>query len=142
MSAKPRETANVGAGLWKGTGMWAWLLFRISGLVLVFYLGAHIIIISTGNFNDGDTFNSLMKMFDSAIAVVLDLFLVAAVLYHALNGVRIILMDFGLGIKRHKIIFWACMALAAICLVFFAYVAFSYLANGVGPWNSTPEVVS
>ena len=48
MSAKPRETANVGAGLWKATGMWAWLLFRISGLVLVFYLGAHIIVISTG----------------------------------------------------------------------------------------------
>jgi succinate dehydrogenase / fumarate reductase cytochrome b subunit len=143
LSAKPRETANVGTGLWKATGMWAWLLFRISGLVLVFYLGAHIIIISMGQIGtNGDTFDSLMKMFDSSIAVILDLFLVAAVLYHALNGVRIVLMDFGLGIKRHKIIFWACMALAAICLVFFAYVAFSYLANGVGPWNSTPEVVS
>ena len=42
MSAKPREIANVGAGLWKATGMWAWLFFRISGLILVFYLGAHI----------------------------------------------------------------------------------------------------
>lgn len=142
MSAKPRETANVGTGLWKATGMWAWLLFRISGLILVFYLGAHIIIISTGNFADGDTFSKLMEMFDSTIAIILDLLLVAAVLYHALNGVRIVLMDFGLGIKQHKILFWACMAIAAICLVFFAYVAFSYLANGVGPWNSTPEVGS
>ncbi len=34
MSAQERETANVGAGLWKGLGMWAWILFRISGLVL------------------------------------------------------------------------------------------------------------
>ena len=42
LSGKPRETANVGAGLWKATGMWAWVLFRISGLVLVFYLFVHI----------------------------------------------------------------------------------------------------
>ena len=38
MSAQERETANVGAGLWKGLGMWAWILFRISGLVLAVYL--------------------------------------------------------------------------------------------------------
>lgn len=133
MSAKPRETANVGTGLWKATGMWAWLLFRISGLILVFYLGAHIIIISTGQVGaDGETFNNLMKMFDSPIAVLLDLLLCAAVLYHALNGVRIVLMDFGIGIKQHKIIFWICMAVAAVCLVFFAYVAFDYLINGTG----------
>jgi hypothetical protein len=43
--------------------------------------------------------------------------------------VRIVLMDFGIGIKQHKIVFWICMAVAAICLVFFAYVAFDYLIN-------------
>ena len=52
-------------------------------------------------------------------------------LYHALNGVRIVLMDFGVGIKQHKIIFWSCMAVAVICFVFFAYVAFDYLVNGI-----------
>jgi succinate dehydrogenase / fumarate reductase cytochrome b subunit len=133
LSAKPRETANVGVGLWKATGMWAWLLFRISGVLLVFYLGAHIIITSMGHFGgsgDGNTYNTLMTAFDHPVAVVLDLCLVAAVLYHALNGVRIILMDLGVGIHRHKIVFWACMAVAVICFVFFAYAAFDYLANG------------
>jgi succinate dehydrogenase / fumarate reductase cytochrome b subunit len=113
--------------------MWAWLLFRISGVLLAFYLLAHIIIISMGQAGaDGETFDKLMKMFDSPIAVILDLLLVAAVLYHALNGVRIVLMDFGIGIKRHKVIYWICMAVALICFVFFAYVAFDYLINGVG----------
>ena len=133
MSAKPREVANVGAGLWKATGMWAWLLFRISGVILVFYLGAHIIITSMGQVGaDGETYNNLMTAFDHPIAIILDLLLVAAVLYHALNGVRIILMDFGVGIQRHKIIFWTCMAIAVICFVFFAYVAFDYLINTRG----------
>jgi succinate dehydrogenase / fumarate reductase, cytochrome b subunit len=129
LSSKPRETANVGAGLWKATGMWAWLLFRISGLILVFYLGAHIIIISTGHF---DKLDSLMKSFDNPLMVLLDLALVVAVLYHALNGVRIILMDFGVGVQRHKAMFWSAMAVVVICFAVFAYVAFTFIATGKG----------
>jgi succinate dehydrogenase / fumarate reductase cytochrome b subunit len=113
--------------------MWAWLLFRISGLILVFYLGAHIIIISTGQFgSDGETLNSLMKTFDHPVLVLLDLALVVAVLYHALNGVRIILMDFGVGIHRHKIMFWSAMAVVVICFAIFAWVAFTYVVTGEG----------
>ncbi|MCL5735461.1 MAG: succinate dehydrogenase, cytochrome b556 subunit [Actinobacteria bacterium] len=129
MSRKPIEIANVGAGLWKATGMWAWLLFRISGLILVFYLLAHIAIISTGQF---DKFDSIMKSFDTPVLVLLDLALVVAVLYHALNGVRIILMDFGVGIKQHKAIFWAAMAVVVICFAVFAWVAFTFIATGKG----------
>ena len=127
LSAKPRETANVGAGLWKATGMWAWLFFRISGLVLVFYLGAHIIIISTGQFDQARPRS--MKIFDHPVAVLLDLALVVAVLYHALNGVRIILMDFG---DRHPAAqdhVLVAMAVVVICFVVFAYVAFTFIAD-------------
>jgi succinate dehydrogenase / fumarate reductase cytochrome b subunit len=131
LSSKPRETANVGAGLWKATGMWAWVLFRVSGLVLAFYLFAHIVIISLGRFGTGgSTLDSVMHMFESNwIFILLDLLLVWAVLYHALNGVRVLLMDFGVGVKQHKIIFWAVMAVAVVCLVFFAVVAFNYLID-------------
>jgi len=129
LSGKPRETANVGAGLWKATGMWAWLLFRISGLILVFYLGAHIIVISTGQF---DKLNDLMKMFDNPVLVLMDLALVVAVLYHALNGVRIILMDFGIGVHRHKLLFWGAMAVVVVCFAVFAWVAFTFIVTGEG----------
>ncbi len=129
MSSRPRETANVGAGLWKATGMWAWLLFRISGLILVLYLGAHIIIISTGQLG---TLNKWMEAFDTPVLVLLDLALVVAVLYHALNGVRIILMDFGVGVHRHKIMFWSAMAVVVICFAVFAWVAFTFIATGEG----------
>jgi succinate dehydrogenase / fumarate reductase cytochrome b subunit len=68
-----------------------------------------------------------MKFLEHPVALILDLALVVAVLYHALNGVRIILMDFGIGIKRHKIIFWSCMAVVVICFAIFAYVVFDHL---------------
>jgi succinate dehydrogenase / fumarate reductase cytochrome b subunit len=119
----------VGAGLWKATGMWAWLLFRVSGLILVLYLVAHIIVISTGRF---DRLDDLMKMFDHPILVLLDLALVVAVLYHALNGVRIILMDFGIGLRRHKVVFWTTMAVVVACFAIFAWVAFTFIVTGTG----------
>ena len=127
MSAKERETANVGAGLWKGTGMWAWMLFRISGLVLVFYLFVHVWVISQGRVGGPETLNSFFEFFDKPLLVFLDLMLVAAVLYHALNGVRIILMDFGVGIRQHKAVFWVCMLVAAAALVLFAIKASSFI---------------
>jgi succinate dehydrogenase / fumarate reductase cytochrome b subunit len=129
LSRKPIEIANVGAGLWKATGMWAWLFFRISGLILVFYLGAHIIVISTGQF---DKLDALMKSFDNPVLVLADLALVVAVLYHAFNGLRIILMDFGIGIKRHKVVFWSAMAVVVICFAVFAWVAFTFIITGKG----------
>ncbi len=123
MSAKERETANVGAGLWKGIGMWAWILFRISGLVLAVYLFVHIWVISQGRVGGAEQLDSFFGFFDKPFLVFLDSVLVAAVLYHALNGVRILLMDLGIGIQRHKAVFWICMLVAAAAVWGFAYKA-------------------
>ena len=122
-SLQERETANVGAGLWKGLGMWSWILFRISGLVLAAYLFVHIWVISQGRVSGASALDSLFETFDNPVLVFLDSVLVAAVLYHALNGVRILLMDAGVGIKRHKAVFWICMLIAAAAVSGFAYKA-------------------
>lgn len=122
MSAKDRETANVGAGLWKGLGMWAWILFRLSGLILAGYLFVHVWVISQGRAG-ADTLDDLFDTFHTPFVIFLELMLVAAVLYHALNGVRIVLMDLGVGIRRHKAVFWACMGVAAATLLVFAWQA-------------------
>jgi succinate dehydrogenase / fumarate reductase, cytochrome b subunit len=127
VSATQRDTDNIGAGLWKGVGMWAWILFRISGLVLVAYLFVHIWVISQGRVNGPKSLDDLFRFFDKPFLVFLDLMLVAAVLYHALNGVRVVLMDFGVGIRDHKAVYWMCMAVAAAALVVFALKASSYI---------------
>jgi len=123
LSAKERDTANVGTGLWKGVGMWAWLLFRISGLVLVAYLFIHVWIISQGRIGGPVELDQLFETVDTPFLVFLELMLVAALMYHALNGVRIVLMDVGVGIRRHKAVFWVCMVAAAAALSLFAWKA-------------------
>lgn len=123
LSARERDTANVGAGLWKGMGIWAWLLFRISGLVLAAYLFVHIWVISQGRIGGPVELDKLFETFDKPLLVFLDLMLVSALMYHALNGARIVLMDFGVGIRQHKAVFWVCMVVAAAALSLFAWKA-------------------
>ena len=127
LSVNERETANVGAGLWKGVGMWAWILFRVSGLILAAYLFVHIGVISQGRVSGASTLDKLFETFDHPFLVFLDFMLVAAVLYHALNGVRVILMDLGVGIRQNKVVFWVCMAVAAAVLWVFAYKAIPFI---------------
>jgi succinate dehydrogenase / fumarate reductase cytochrome b subunit len=122
-----RGAAEAGSGLWKGLGMWAWVLFRISGLVMVLYLFVHIWVISQGRVGGPERLDELFAFFDKPLLVFLDPMLVAAVLYHALNGVRIILMDLGVGLQRHKAIFWVCMTLAALALGVFAFRASNFI---------------
>lgn len=132
LASVDRASSNVGAGNWKGLGMWAWLLFRIAGLVLVFYLFAHIGVISTGRAGGQSTINDMFKLFDHWYFVLADLLLVWAVLFHGMNGVRIVLMDMGIGIQRHKLVFWLCMAAAVAILAVFGVVAFRFIAQEGG----------
>ena len=127
MNVKTRVETNVGAGLWKGVGMWAWVLFRISGLILVAYLFVHIGIVSQAQVQGPGVLDRLFKTFDNPILVFLDFMLVSAVLYHGLNGVRIVLMDLGYGVRQHKLVFLAVMIVAAGFLAAFAVVAAPYI---------------
>jgi len=97
--------------------MWMWLLHRISGVVLALYGIAHIVIISLARMAGPGTFNRVMETLGSPVILALDLLLVWAVLFHAFNGVRILLLDVGVGIRAHKGLFWGMMAVAVALLL-------------------------
>lgn len=93
------------------TGMWAFLLQRVTGLALAFYLLVHILVISQAT-RGALAFDTLLRVLLSPPFLVLDLLLLAAALYHALNGIRIILFDLGVGIREQKTVFWVVMPVA------------------------------
>jgi succinate dehydrogenase / fumarate reductase cytochrome b subunit len=128
LSGKNRETANVGAGNWRGVGMWAWLLHRVSGLVLVAYLFAHIIVISQAQ-KGSETFDKLFKTLESPLFVVLDLVLLGAVLYHMMNGIRVLLFDFGVAIRKQKTVFYTVIGVGIAVLAVFAVVSFNFILS-------------
>ncbi len=85
------------SGYWQpraGTGMWAWVLQRVTALLLLVALFIHIWV---------TRFNP-----------VVDLTILALGLFHGLNGVRTILIDFGLSIRWQKGLFWLFLAVGVI----------------------------
>jgi len=108
------------------TGMWAWIGHRLTGLILVVYVFMHLSFISTASINH-DSFNDLMVLTASPLFVFMDFLLVVVVIYHAMNGFRVVLFDMGIGIKKQKQVFWICMAIAAVLVV----VGFYALRNNI-----------
>jgi len=114
------QRQNLNVPLWPlnfRTGMWAYALHRITGLFLVVYLLMHITVISSGMMGGKSAFDSLLGILQTPFWVVMDLGLVAVVFFHALNGIRLILFDLGLGTNSQKTLFWAAFAASFIGFV-------------------------
>lgn len=107
-------------------GTWVWLLNRIAGVIIVVYLIIHIFVISASR-GDKGAFDSMMRSLHNPFVLFLELLLIVAVLAHGLNGLRHILIDFGLTVpEKHKVLFFGA---AAVCAAFFLSALFALAAS-------------
>jgi succinate dehydrogenase / fumarate reductase, cytochrome b subunit len=86
-------------------GMLAWAFHRVSGVAIWAFILLHVLDIWLANVN-ASLYNDLLSLYGSPGGRVLETALGAAVLYHALNGVRIIIMDFWPSMSRHHKQLW------------------------------------
>lgn len=97
-------------------GMWAYILHRVSGLILIAYLFIHIAVI--GSVNAGpEAFDNVMRVLGSPFFLILDTALAAAVVFHMLNGIRLILFDLGVGIRQQVPLFFAAFGLSVAAII-------------------------
>ena len=97
-------------------GMWGYVLHRVSGLSLVAYLFIHIAVI--GSVNAGpEAFDNMMFAVSSPFFLILDTALAAAVVFHMLNGIRLILFDLGIGIRQQIALFYLVFGLSAAAIL-------------------------
>ena len=75
-------------------GQWAWILHRASGLGIVLFLYMHIVSIFIAAIGPGPYAWVHKTLYISPPAKVMEVFLLFGVLYHAANGMRIIIIDF------------------------------------------------
>ena len=106
------------------TGMWAWVGHRLTGIILVVYVFMHLSFLSTASSSSAG-FADLMETTAQPAFVFMDFLLVCAVIYHAMNGFRVVLFDMGIGIRRQKLVFWVMMAVAAVIVAVGFYVLFN-----------------
>jgi succinate dehydrogenase / fumarate reductase cytochrome b subunit len=101
-------------------GVWAFWLHRLSGLAIIFYLLMHVLVISSITGGQAN-FDNAMKFLKQPIFVLLEMGLIGCITLHGLNGIRVVLFDLGLGLKRQKEIFIG-MAIVAAILTGIAFI--------------------
>src|SRR5690606_8679389 len=74
-------------------GQWSWILHRLSGIGVVFFLTLHVIDTSWSVFYP-DLYVRAIATYQSPLFTLGEFALVAAVVYHALNGLRIAIIDY------------------------------------------------
>lgn len=85
--------------------MWSWVLHRITGATIFFFLFVHVLDTALVRVSP-QAYNAVIETYKTPIVGLMEVGLVAAVLYHALNGVRVILIDFwseGPRYQRHML---------------------------------------
>jgi succinate dehydrogenase / fumarate reductase cytochrome b subunit len=103
-------------------GMWAWLLHRVTGLGVVLFLFVHVAdtaLIGLG----AEVYNEVMGIYRVPFFRVMEVLLAAAVLYHGLNGLRVIAVDFWEGAtKVQRELFYAVVVVFFVVMIPVAYM--------------------
>ena len=86
-------TAPAGT-LYRGReGMWSWVAHRVTGVLIFFFLYVHVLDTALVRVSP-EAYNTVIETYKNPVVGLLEVGLVAAVLFHAFNGLRVVLVDF------------------------------------------------
>jgi succinate dehydrogenase / fumarate reductase cytochrome b subunit len=86
--------------------MWAWVLHRISGATIFFFLFVHVLDAAMLRVGP-QTYSAVIRDYQTPVVGLMEYGLVGAVLFHGLNGIRIILIDFwSEGPRDQRLMLW------------------------------------
>jgi len=119
LTAQQKTTSRRPAGtLYRGNeGMWSWVLHRITGVAIFFFLLVHILDTALVRVSP-EAYNAVISQYQTPIMGLGEVALVAAIVFHAFNGLRIILIDFW-NAKYQKVMFYVVIGLWVITMLAF-----------------------
>ncbi|MGM0389891.1 MAG: succinate dehydrogenase, cytochrome b556 subunit [Natrinema limicola] len=106
-------------GRWKefSAGMWAWIFHKFTGWMLIGYLFTHIAVLSSALTGPEAYTNTIQGLESLFIIRVLEVGLLAVAVFHILNGLRLLMVDLGVGLDAQDKSFYASLVLTAIITV-------------------------
>jgi len=99
-------------------GGWAFALNRVTAIGLTIYLFLHLAVLSLLAQGPG-SYDKFLALTENPIIKFGEWAVVAAVFLHGLNGIRIILTSFGVGVTRQKQLFYGFMIVAVFIILIF-----------------------
>lgn len=113
------------------SGMWFWIVRRVTGIILVLYLFAHLYVLST--LWSGETqWSESMELMTSDLFVFLDFLLLGAVIAHTMTGIAVVMFDLGIGVRRYKMVYWVLIGIGIVLVIGAAYGAWYIITNNAG----------
>ncbi len=106
-------------GRWRefAPGMWAWILHKFTGWVLIGYLFTHIAVLSTA-LDGGATYTATIQGLEALFVVrVMEIGLLAVAVFHILNGIRLLMIDLGIGLERQAASFYISLIITALIVI-------------------------
>ena len=98
-----------------GTGQYAWALHRATGIGILFFLLVHIIDISLIGLGKA-LYDASVEFYARPVLLPMEILLVGAVVYHTLNGIRILTIDFTKSGYRQERLSFAIVMILTILL--------------------------
>jgi succinate dehydrogenase / fumarate reductase cytochrome b subunit len=102
--------------MYRSTGFISFFLRRLTGIALVIYLLLHMWVI--GGINSGTaTFNDRMEFLGKPLFRLAEIALLAAVVYHAIDGIRLLIVNYFDVTEYRKSLFYAAMVVSVILVI-------------------------
>ena len=100
-------------------GMWSWLAHRVTGFAIFFFLLVHVLDTALVRVSP-EAYNAVIGTYKNPIMGLGEAGLVAAVVFHAFNGIRITLIDFwSKGTRHQRTMLWIVIALFVVTMAGF-----------------------
>ncbi|RZS36874.1 succinate dehydrogenase subunit C [Herbihabitans rhizosphaerae] len=117
----PARTRRSGTVYRGDPGMWSWVAHRITGVLTFFFLFAHVLDTALVRVSP-NAYNEVIETYKTPLVNLMEIGLVGAVLYHALNGIRVMLVDFwAKGPRYQRQMLWGILGVWVVVMVPGAY---------------------
>lgn len=120
----------------KVAGTWAWAFQRLSAVLLIVFLALHLLaahFIGVGEETGEEpliTFEEVSVRLDQLLYIVVDYGMLSMVLLHGLNGLRTVMFDFDMFVKRKKFIDVALWVVGIGTLIWGVVILFPFITGG------------
>ena len=110
-------------------GMWSWVAHRVTGVLIFFFLFAHVLDTALVRVSP-DSYNRVIDTYKTPFVNVMEVGLVGAVLYHALNGLRVMAIDFwSKGPRYQKQMLWSVVGIWVVLMLGAIYPVLGHAAR-------------
>jgi succinate dehydrogenase / fumarate reductase cytochrome b subunit len=98
-------------------GMWTWILHRVTGIGILLFLSIHVIDTAI-IILDPALYDEALALYKNPVFRFAELLIFFSVLYHAINGLRIIVQDFWpIVMERQRQLVWGVAVVVVLAMI-------------------------